>query len=443
MSLYLPEQKLGSHSQGDSSSHKFMLKGRQTGSMHRGHAWVFRAESHDTMLAWIEDIRNLTEKTGEDRNAFVRRHARSFSNASKTGSVSSEGGMDEDEADRTPYSADASVVNAPVPVEPQPKRPQPGGRFPSDLQLDRRSLQAPLSPSSGESSGERDALAAAGALPGSGVPFETSGQDTSFHDNMLYGNTNYTNAPPIEETFPTQPAAARQDHSDIQTYNTTRQLDAPVRHDSTYGNWLVPAAGGAVTGIAATDAYKQYKQRHPDPEPEDEQNTPEVAELATGTNNAAPAGLEPTEVADDTTLLPSTVYTPFPISTSNPSTTVTNDGTQRSDTPLTSDHEHLDKSNISTRDDPVFTSALTQDPVEDPVPNPNAVDPTVIVAPISTNVNPSNPAITAASEAAASAPTSSPYNQTRPSYASQDSTFTISDLVQNIPGNYPKEPKAR
>jgi hypothetical protein len=49
MSLYLPEQKLGSHSNEGSSSNKFMLKGRQTGSMHRGHSWVFRAESYDTM----------------------------------------------------------------------------------------------------------------------------------------------------------------------------------------------------------------------------------------------------------------------------------------------------------------------------------------------------------------------------------------------------------
>jgi hypothetical protein len=49
MSLYLPEQKLGSHSSEGSSSNKFMLKGRQTGSMHRGHSWVFRAESYDTM----------------------------------------------------------------------------------------------------------------------------------------------------------------------------------------------------------------------------------------------------------------------------------------------------------------------------------------------------------------------------------------------------------
>jgi len=47
MSLYLPEQKLGSHSSEGGSSNKFILKGRQTGTMHRGHTWVFRAESFD------------------------------------------------------------------------------------------------------------------------------------------------------------------------------------------------------------------------------------------------------------------------------------------------------------------------------------------------------------------------------------------------------------
>ena len=181
MSLYLQEQKLGSHSNPESSSHKFMLKGRQTGGMHRGHGWVFRAESHDTMMAWFEDIRNLTEKTGEARATFVRKHARSMSgSSSRAPSVSSDGGMDEDEADQVPYSAHASRTDASAGLaETQaslavPPRPQPGGRFQSsDLSVD-RGLQ-PLSPSSGASSDDRDAIAAAGALPGAGVPFRESG----------------------------------------------------------------------------------------------------------------------------------------------------------------------------------------------------------------------------------------------------------------------------
>ncbi|MCJ1282814.1 hypothetical protein MMC26_002140 [Xylographa opegraphella] len=163
MSLYLPEQKLGSHSNTDSSSHKFMLKGRQTGGMHRGHGWVFRAESRETMLAWYEDIKSLTEKTGEERNAFVRKHARSFSAGShKAGSISSEGALDEDEADHVPYSATTSQFEQEPPQEPTfLKRPQPGGRFPSDINVN-RDLRVPLSPSSGASSDDHEVLGADG-----------------------------------------------------------------------------------------------------------------------------------------------------------------------------------------------------------------------------------------------------------------------------------------
>ncbi|KAL4865987.1 hypothetical protein BDV12DRAFT_173673 [Aspergillus spectabilis] len=181
MSLYLPEQKLGSHSQPDSTSHKFMLKGRQTGTMHRGHSWVFRAESYETMMAWYEDIERLISMTGEARNAFVRRHVRSVSGASFRSS--SDGVMDEDEADRTPYSAGSAVLNQERPTS-QPR--QPGGRFPSDVQIDRH-LHAPLSPSSGESSGEKDLLAAAGSLPGS-APFGTGNR--FYPDGDLDSNPN-------------------------------------------------------------------------------------------------------------------------------------------------------------------------------------------------------------------------------------------------------------
>ena len=177
MSLYLPEQKLGSHSGSDSSSHKFMLKGRQSGSMHRGHAWVFRAESYDTMLAWFEDIKILTEKTGEERNAFVRKHARSVSGGNhKAGSVSSDGALDDDEADRVPYSATSSILNLAQPEKPKLQdRPQPGGRFPSDLNLN-RDLQVPLSPSSGTSSDDREILVVTGSPAGSRVPISQAGR---------------------------------------------------------------------------------------------------------------------------------------------------------------------------------------------------------------------------------------------------------------------------
>jgi hypothetical protein len=125
MSLYLPDQKLGSHSEPGSSSHKFMLKGRQSGGMHRGHSWVFRAESYETMMAWFEALKILTEKTAEERNAFVRQHVRSTSQHSHRNSISSDG-LEEDEADQVPYSTQSSVVNLPIAETTRLQRPVPG-----------------------------------------------------------------------------------------------------------------------------------------------------------------------------------------------------------------------------------------------------------------------------------------------------------------------------
>jgi hypothetical protein len=133
-----------------------MLKGPRTGNLRRDHSLVLRAESYDTMLAWYDDIKSLTEKTGEDRNNFVRTHARSLSRNS-TGSASS---LEEDEADKIPYSGSTSLINggrAGSQVDVQ-QRPQPGGRFPSDVQ-DRSNLP---DRGSSDSSIEHDLTTAAG-----------------------------------------------------------------------------------------------------------------------------------------------------------------------------------------------------------------------------------------------------------------------------------------
>lgn len=149
MSLCLLDQRLGSRSAPDASSHKFSLKGRQSGGIHRGHSWVFRAESYDTMMAWYEDIRNLTEKSGPEKNEYVRRHARSISAGSQSAPSISSDGVDDDEADEVPFSAKQpakEVIESPV------KRPSPGGRFPSDIDINRvRDLPNAPSQSSGSS----------------------------------------------------------------------------------------------------------------------------------------------------------------------------------------------------------------------------------------------------------------------------------------------------
>ncbi|KAI4634420.1 hypothetical protein J4E83_001738 [Alternaria metachromatica] len=292
MSLYLPDQKLGSRSQPGSSSHKFVIKGRQAGSMHRGHTWVFRAETYDTMVAWFEDIKALTEKSGEERNAFVRRHAsvRSTS-AGSARSASSDGGLEEDEADAVPFSANQSMKEQAYRDQSErPSRPSPGGRFPSDLMVN-RNLQAPLSPSSGSSEVGNDLNTMSG------------GPTQDVHPMYLAQTSAYQPEPaqPVQPVQYTQPAQYQQQASFANPYTPAQQSYAPQtvdnpsyapvsqaypvqptsvdqynqpslahaepiqRKDSThYGNWLAPAVGGAATGALANEALrkKQLAQQH-------------------------------------------------------------------------------------------------------------------------------------------------------------------------------------
>ncbi|KAI1264551.1 hypothetical protein F5Y18DRAFT_417539 [Xylariaceae sp. FL1019] len=250
MSLYLPEQKLGSHSSQGGSSNKFILKGRQTGTMHRGHTWVFRAESHDTMMAWYEDIKALTEKSPEELSNFVRGHARTYSRSSQR-SISSDGMVDEE--DEVPFTADPAVSAPSSRHDSFQNRPSPGGRFPSDLQVNAdRGLHVPLSPTSsasGHASGnleqegltrtltgnsgypDHDVIAAAGALPGSGVGQHYLGDQSSMVPpyGNAYGNTSSVRMDQGPSHAAAIDMAARQDGvNPWYTFNTDYPTDVPV-----------------------------------------------------------------------------------------------------------------------------------------------------------------------------------------------------------------------
>ena len=253
MSLYLPEQKLGNHSSPDSAGHKFMLKGRQTGGMHRGHGWVFRAESYDTMMAWYEDIKNLAEKTGEERNAFVRRHARSVSNGSqKAGSISSEGALEDDEADEAPYSATASQFTQPSSQEPKlSERPQPGGRFPSDLNVN-RDLQ-PLSPSSGASSDDRDIIAAANNLPGTSSEYNPAAKQPKSQSYGRYMSGGLNNEPntenlhaPFNDTY--EPIQQKREYNNLPVQQGSNPITVPSNYQQDYGYFPMTSARVATPG---------------------------------------------------------------------------------------------------------------------------------------------------------------------------------------------------
>ncbi|KAF3931679.1 hypothetical protein ABW19_dt0201158 [Dactylella cylindrospora] len=162
MSLYLPDCTMGSHTQLGASSHKFMVKGRQTGALHRGHSWVFRAETHEAMMGFYEDIKKLIELSGAERNAFVASHQKQNQQnqpdaSPKEASSSSENGLENDEADEIPYSADRSAL---VGSEPSISEPRPeGGRFPSDIDIQRRrSLRSTTSGASDQSLNARTGI---------------------------------------------------------------------------------------------------------------------------------------------------------------------------------------------------------------------------------------------------------------------------------------------
>ena len=119
MSLYLPDSTLGKHSDPAAISHKFVVKAKQTGGMHRAHSWVFRAETHEIMMEWYDSLKKLTEISGRERDTFVAgvvQRQRTLSSASRTmeggDSDSSEYGLDYDEADEIPYSGRVSTAGS-------------------------------------------------------------------------------------------------------------------------------------------------------------------------------------------------------------------------------------------------------------------------------------------------------------------------------------------
>lgn len=127
---------------------------------------------------------------------------------------------EEDEADRTPYSSETAVLASERPTS-QPR--QPGGRFPSDVQIDRH-LQVPLSPSSGESSGDRDLLAVVGS----------SGPDRSTSPLDGYGGRHSLSDQDKD--------AATSIVNGVNHDGSSTGAGRVERHDSYYGDWIGPAA---------------------------------------------------------------------------------------------------------------------------------------------------------------------------------------------------------
>jgi hypothetical protein len=288
------------------------------------------------MLAWFDDIRNLIEKTGEERNAFVRKHARSFSHGSqRASSISGDSALDEDEADEVPFSAAGSTRGVDSAfgagsssqeqvreLNQKPKRPEPGGRFPSDLNvLTARGagLRDPESNSTGSSeAAERDLqgsfLAAeqptspskvyqdprtmaeyqATAIPTSGLQSEpgqygdfstfaatpVTGPETVRRDRAEPGHfgstasqqrelppqtttTTTTTQYPLTTTYTDPDTSLNQSTPPSQGLNPPQNL---ARHDSNYTNWMAPAAGAVVGAAGVLGAEQDWRKQREDAE---------------------------------------------------------------------------------------------------------------------------------------------------------------------------------
>jgi len=136
---------------------------------------------------------------------------------------------------------------APGPKQDEPKRPQPGGRFPSQLSIDtlsQRGLQAPLSPSSGSSGfgdvQDRNVVAAASSLPGSGV-------------GQHYG---------ANPSSPTHAALVNQQAREdgINPYNA-QPINNVQNHASNIQavDDLAAAGVGAAAGVVGSEAYRHHE----------------------------------------------------------------------------------------------------------------------------------------------------------------------------------------
>lgn len=176
MSLYLPDSTIGEHSDPHAVNHKFMLKGKKTSTLHRGHTWVFRAATHEQMMEWYEDIRKLTELSGSARDTFVGRR-RTLSLSQKQAPIVPAGSTvndieEDDEEERklmadeedVPYSA--TSINSVITSEPHheelapPQRPE-AGRFGSQLTMT----------TDQKYSSSEEAIAGVHAMPGGAVGY--------------------------------------------------------------------------------------------------------------------------------------------------------------------------------------------------------------------------------------------------------------------------------
>lgn len=431
---------------------------------------------------------------------------------------SSDGGLEEDEADAQPYSSEQSVrgtstaaIAGRVGTDHQhgddiqvgqgaygysderldtagwrpSQRPSPGGRFPSDLNV-HRGLQAPVSPSSGESSTERDrdAIAAAGALPGSTMPFTQSEAPQQQSTRSAFGLDNEkTTARQAEYGFQDNAAAERgyakpqqqPPFAPIQQYGQQKEYDQPMRGATqttqqyvqssqenqqqqqqlqreyretpsqfTANSNLPTAAvglGGAAFGAAA--ATQHYKQES-DPRYEERGSRYQQSDNVTGERGDISTAPQSTSTTTDaaTAMSPitstNTTNNPGPVSssfgdTAGLSTVPTTMGSiaaagNNNNNSGFGSSQPQSKTPLPTEQDDRFTATTTETEPQ----APSTLGSSVNQDGIATGSGTTSTGVPSAAAAAAAA-------DTKPTPLRSMTGTTISDL--HIPGEFPKTPK--
>lgn len=150
-----------------------------------------------------------------------------------------------------------------------------GGRFPSDLQVQRARGES-LGQSSVSSGPDTDNAAMAGALPGSSqLAYAQYGEDPYRLEGVTAGTMtvssydwdsrpegSYFDRTPLPDLRKEKPTEGHQQQP-FSAREPADQSDPSAEHSSLYGEWMAPAATGVVgaaIGAAALEAYKGNEQ---------------------------------------------------------------------------------------------------------------------------------------------------------------------------------------
>lgn len=251
------------------------------------------------MMAWYEDIKNLTEKTGEARNAFVRRRAPSLSGSVGyyRPSIDSERALavEDDEADGTPYMADRHALSSSSAAQShrgdehehenwrqqQQRSSQAGGRIPGEIKTNTgtsRHIRSPSSPNSPNSpqSSERKSLDHRHSLVSSRTRASTVGTSLNNEGGGQASNNVGAN---MADGYYMPPAAPP---------GNTSPDGGGGRPSRGYGEWMTPLSPTSTT-TSTSQQQRKHHRRHNQSQQQDQHHQHHQQQQQVAANDHHPA----------------------------------------------------------------------------------------------------------------------------------------------------------